>query len=62
MDEDFLNADDYNIYDDIEPDIIMKNDVDIGNLINVSYESIIFPNKVLPPCFYTYPNTQCVLG
>lgn len=39
---------DYIDLDDNEVD----NRVDIQNLVNVSFESIIFPNKNLPPCFY----------
>lgn len=39
---------DYIDLDDNEVD----NSVDIQNLVNVSFESIIFPNKNLPPCFY----------
>ena len=56
MDEDFFNHDYYDAYDDIdpnlEPDLEEENNIDIENLVNVSFESIIFPNKVLPPCFY----------
>lgn len=39
---------DYIDLDDNEVD----NSIDIQNLVNVSFESIIFPNKNLPPCFY----------
>ncbi len=39
---------DYIDLDDNEVD----NSIDIQNLVNVSFESIIFPSKNLPPCFY----------
>ena len=41
------------MYDYIDlDDNEVENRVDIQNLVNVSFESIIFPNKNLPPCFY----------
>ena len=41
-------------YDEIDLDDSEsgKNNIDVKDLVNVSFESIIFPNKNLPPCFY----------
>lgn len=45
MDEDFFSPDYYDAYDDIdpnlEPDLEEENNIDIGNLVNVSFESIM---------------------
>ena len=42
------------MYDEIDLDDSEsgKNNIDVKDLVNVSFESIIFPNKNLPPCFY----------
>ncbi len=37
---------------DLEVDNNNENSVNVENLVNVSFESLIFPSKNLPPCFY----------
>ena len=43
----------YNDIDlNLEVDNNNENSVNVENLVNVSFESLIFPSKNLPPCFY----------
>lgn len=47
-DEMLINYDEIDL-DDNESE---ENNIDVKDLVNVSFESIIFTNKNLPPCFY----------
>lgn len=43
----------YNDIDlNLEVDNNNENSVNVENLVNVSFESLIFPSRNLPPCFY----------